>query len=886
MNFSLKDKHYHNMKKNLLLFVAALSALVSCQQEQELLPQSSNVIDFRADIGHYYVKATDTSFENGDAVSIAALSPINSGNVKYTVRNGILSSDTPICWLDGQTEKTEFILVYPYQDSLSVSGDFHLAFSVNADQSTHALYTASDLMIGDEYGVAPFSSVTFNVQHALSQVSISIDNKSDKTIKEVFLAGVYGRAEMTSSGIRAIGSLGTVKACPVSGGSSQNYVMIIPPQTSKPELIITTTDGKQITYTLPSEVKFNIGAKSTAKVVLNKESVVTSFTTVISDWTPDNELNFSNGGPQPQTDSLDFLGTGKLLEGFVASLFGFPREEFEVDYYTDADGNLVILDPYKNWPGVEMYGFSLVPGARITLSDNGKGEYYIKNGSSTGLYEDYYGEFKLSSYCEENIQGAGYDTNDYFQFYYEGCLYCPDGYYIFETERKTFSTSVLNTIFTLPGYIRPVEPEISRMEYDAKLGQLSLRTPLDLTRFGVAVTPYSQALTQELVDSVIAGTASGMLFYNDAIKGETDITLTPQFGKTGAYRVLAVADGVYVDNNRYWQYRYLNIPYVAPGDVAPSCEIRIDACEVNKYAPTSMDLIIVGKDLSSIQVVPVHKRDFDAWDAATQEDILAHISDGDGVTYSGNSIVNGKKIILSGLVPNDKYMFVVIGQNLFGNKTVVKQCEYTGAENKFVSIGTGKFYDNFIPVNFFVSEKEYVTKVEILQESTGKPIYRVMNPYAKLMQERPELYGGINYNDKPSQYIEFYVHSYPSGNFVFYQPFSIGLSYTIDAPYELSYYHESGDVYTNPENYYATYCNRQIAEGVFSFAPTVQIGGTNYIFDLNGDLGALVVALPGYDWDPDAPVSETKSSVPSHPRARIYEPVSKDDSASRKIRRD
>ena len=114
------------MKKILFIAVAALAALVSCTRAERPASVMGDdlQIRFSTSVGAYTVKSSDAGFDNGDAIGITALSPINSGNVKYVYRDGALVPEGEgIKWVAGQETPTLFYAIYPYRENFHMNND-------------------------------------------------------------------------------------------------------------------------------------------------------------------------------------------------------------------------------------------------------------------------------------------------------------------------------------------------------------------------------------------------------------------------------------------------------------------------------------------------------------------------------------------------------------------------------------------------------------------------------------------------------------------------------------------------------------------------------------------------------------------------------------------
>lgn len=843
------------MKKTLALLAAAVALLASCQQKELNAPKFANAIDFRADIGRYTLKATDTAFEENDAVSIIAMSPINSGNVKYTVSNGKLTSDKPICWLDGQTEKTEFGLIYPYNPQINADST-SFEFCVNADQSDWAKYTASDLMVGSAEGSPADKSIKFDVHHMMSKILISIDNQSSKRIKEVFFSGVYGKVIINDELFEATGNQGTIKACPVTLNGAPAWQLIIAPQVSQPELMITTADNEQYTYTLPSPVTFSSGAQSTAKIALTKDNIFTDFTVEITDWTPDNELQFGNG---PEATKWELIGTGLFMDDIFGSLYGTFHFEMPADYYEDKDqpGRYLVKCPYTMWPYSSE--FSLNPDAGIILCTEGKWAW-IEEGSSTGVIDSRYGEWEVISPVEEN----GFEGGEgYFYEFYDGCYSAAheDNCYIYAYTSQIQNVYAANrsgmTIFTLPGHVRyPVFYSFDSVEFNEETCSVIFTAPVDLTRIGAGLFTAETAITNDLIWSVINCDNERIIYYNEDCGYDFTHTIKLDLSETGVYRFLIAGDCTYADGQGYYGYRYLNIPFVAPGDTAPACNPEIISAEADKTIPdTAIDIVVKVANVQRCNYLALSRSEFAELNLS--EDRYCDYVDSLG-TYATGSVAaftgEGQKIVVSNLCPNTEYVILVSATNSFNQRGWAMTTASTEGAMEFVSIGTGKYYDFFAYEFVTNSEDEYYcSEVEILQEASGKPIYRVINPYGNFMEKGYQLEDAVY--GKASDYIQFFTHQYASGNYVFYNPYYCGLDYYDDfgsgyQGYPLCYMHGSGDIYSEPDKYDYTYKNIQLSEGVFQIAPKIMIEGSPYMFGTFRSDEIVIITLPGYTYTP------------------------------------
>ena len=274
--------------KFLAIAMAAIMAVAACQKKEPVTPNPDQELKLKVSASLYqFTKATDTAFEDNDAIGLYMFNPETyAENVKYTMNGGALTTAEDIVWYDDAELEATITAYYPYNENADGT------FTVNADQSTAANYTASDLMFAVTASKPTAEVVKLPFKHALSKIVVTIDNQLNEEIAEVYFADVLGQVtfDINNPSATATGEAGTVKA--LKSGEN-TWQLIVAPQTASPKLAITTASEKQFTFVLDEDVTFTAGKMSTATVTVSRESIYTSFTPEIEDWTADNELNFS-----------------------------------------------------------------------------------------------------------------------------------------------------------------------------------------------------------------------------------------------------------------------------------------------------------------------------------------------------------------------------------------------------------------------------------------------------------------------------------------------------------------------------------------------------------------------------------------------------------------
>lgn len=348
------------MKLKTILSASAVMmiALASCKKDNPVTPvPESKDLDIKVSASLYqFTKATDTAFEENDNIGLFILTPETYlDNAKFTVNNaGALVPATAYKWYDNKDLEATLAGYYPYSENWTYGAE--MTFTVNADQSTAALYTASDLMLAAAKSKPTEEAVALPFKHVLSKIIVTVDNQleGDEEIADVYFSEIYGQVTLDpkdATTITSSGSKGTIKALK---GTGNTWSLIVAPQTEvSPKLIITTKSEKQYTYVLEESVNLNSGKYSTAEVVLNDESIYTSFTASIEDWVADNELNFNqdkNADTQIPVPYRLTVKVNKAVDWYDKYIYSWDSEDVEL---TGA------------WPGTKL------------LWDKVDGDYYV-----------------------------------------------------------------------------------------------------------------------------------------------------------------------------------------------------------------------------------------------------------------------------------------------------------------------------------------------------------------------------------------------------------------------------------------------------------------------------------------------------------------------------
>lgn len=265
-------------------------------------PASDNLFQIEAVPAGDFTKATDTAFEEGDALSVSVfkgtLMEYWIGNGKFTKTANGFVADKDYYWYEG-TDVCTIVGFYPYAsytaESILSEG---INFCVKSDQSTHAGYTASDLMVSLSNNVAPTTDkVTLTFNHLLSKVVVDVKNETSSEIANVYFDGVQAYYSYSLLGSSIEGGAGTIKAGQLatpSEGYTNSFALIIPPQVVAPTLAITTVDGKEYKRPASEAIDFGSGKVRHLTATITEESVYIEFDAIVNDWSADEDVEFKD----------------------------------------------------------------------------------------------------------------------------------------------------------------------------------------------------------------------------------------------------------------------------------------------------------------------------------------------------------------------------------------------------------------------------------------------------------------------------------------------------------------------------------------------------------------------------------------------------------------
>ena len=343
-------KHYNH----LLIAALAIMAAGACSVREDA-GQARRAIRFTTNLERFAVKATGSSFEKDDSVSLFAGDPINDYNVKMTYNRGQLIPEHEVCWPEDIAKSTAvpFFAFYPYSIGWDETADSRI-FSVNADQSTHALYTASDLMTAFYPAYPDCETVPLNFVHRLCRFELSVLMPYTDNVSEVYIADVFGKVRVSLDldlAVSTVGERGTIRMGKISedwqgDGRITTWNAILPAQNMHYKIIVTTVSGKTVNYNVNGSLGRNYmeaGHQYSGFVDLIAEVPESDILVSTKPWSADNDEQF---GP-------DLIGSDELWSVFIPSenreLRLAPVEEgiYSLDF--EYAGGEFVLRSSRSW---------------------------------------------------------------------------------------------------------------------------------------------------------------------------------------------------------------------------------------------------------------------------------------------------------------------------------------------------------------------------------------------------------------------------------------------------------------------------------------------------------------------------------------------------------
>lgn len=287
----------YDMRNSILIIMATALVMAGCTKTET---QFKGTGQMRLAPCLPGTKATDTSFENGDAIGTYVVeyadgtpSPLQisgnwSSNAKATFDGSNWSVSPTIWWKDDA--KFDVYAYYPY-DEQQRSVDSYL-FSVQKDQRD-AGFTKSDLMWAKTGGVTRSENpVTLNFSHKLSRLDINLIKGADyegdlPSEVEVKVMGTTGTALLDiETGDVEKNPYGTEADIIAHKNGIGSYSAIIVPQKILNQIPLVEIVAGDVSYLVSSRFIFESGKRHTLNITLSSDpnKVIINIGGGIEDW--------------------------------------------------------------------------------------------------------------------------------------------------------------------------------------------------------------------------------------------------------------------------------------------------------------------------------------------------------------------------------------------------------------------------------------------------------------------------------------------------------------------------------------------------------------------------------------------------------------------------
>lgn len=386
------------MRKTILFGLTAAMLVVACSEEDDLRQGiAGEGITFTSSV---MSRATDTSFEAGDAIGVSMYTESgfvgNATNVQYTTADGSgFTSTNPMTWgAAGSAETVDFKGVYPYKADAVADGiySFTLATGEGASLSDNDVMYSSmtDVTVGAK-------SVDLTFTHKLVKVVMQVYDQNRKLLPgatvKINNQQTSGTLNLADGTVTSTGTADATLDFASNPDVEGEYQTIVMPSTATQGRVITITYN-DVDYPCPVDMyAFESGTKIIFSATLNPDGTVSPGETVIvsanvKDW---EEEKVTSGWIFSEGESFEIQGK------ISYQLLSEPAElTIEGSHFGDFRGQLNATDVYS----LKYTRTDAANDATITIS--GK-NYTLQEGLTSGT---------LLIAAGDNTSGIDVSSND------------------------------------------------------------------------------------------------------------------------------------------------------------------------------------------------------------------------------------------------------------------------------------------------------------------------------------------------------------------------------------------------------------------------------------------------------------------------------------------
>lgn len=316
------------MRKTILFGLAAAMLVAACSEEDDLRQGiAGEGITFTSSV---MSRATDTSFEAGDAIGVSMYTESgfvgNATNVQYTTedKSGLFTSTNPMTWgAAGSAKTVDFKGVYPYKADAVADGKYSFTLATGEGASL----SGNDVMYSSMTGVGVGAkNVELKFKHKLVKVVMQVYDQSRKLLPgatvKINKQQTSGTLDLADGTVTSTGDANATLDFASNTEVSGEYQTIVMPSAATQGRVITIT-YKNVDYPCPVDMyAFDSGSKMIFSVTLNPESgtasqgTIVNATATVDNWT---EQRIESGWIFGPGDSFEVEGkiSYQLLTGSV-----------------------------------------------------------------------------------------------------------------------------------------------------------------------------------------------------------------------------------------------------------------------------------------------------------------------------------------------------------------------------------------------------------------------------------------------------------------------------------------------------------------------------------------------------------------------------------------
>lgn len=284
------------MRKTILFGLTAAMLATACSDEDDLRQGiAGEGITFTSSV---MSRATDTSFEAGDAIGVSMYTESgfvgNATNVQYTTADGSgFTSTNPMTWgAAGSAETVDFKGVYPYKADAVADGIYSFTFATGEGASlsdNDVMYSSmTDVTVGAK-------NVDLTFTHKLVKVVMQVYDQNRKLLPgatvKINNQQTSGTLNLTDGTVTSTGTADATLDFASNPDVEGEYQTIVMPSAPTQGRVITITYNN-VDYPCPVDMyAFDSGSKMIFSVTLNPESgtasqgTIVNATATVENWT-------------------------------------------------------------------------------------------------------------------------------------------------------------------------------------------------------------------------------------------------------------------------------------------------------------------------------------------------------------------------------------------------------------------------------------------------------------------------------------------------------------------------------------------------------------------------------------------------------------------------